>query len=165
MWKCDRLSLNVSSCLLHPGQPPLLATAQSPQPPTSVSGSGGQIVGAIYPPSSSVTMATGVVSMAAVPPSVVYSVSSTSNSSPHILPKHITPTVVTHPHPDRSADRHLPDRHADRQAELQTISSSSSAAPPTGSVVSIRPCSPLQIQAPGMTPCTFFIQHKTCLLL
>ncbi|KAM4581483.1 protein capicua homolog isoform 3-T4 [Odontesthes bonariensis] len=141
------------------GQPPLLATAQSPQPSTSVSGSGGQIVGAIYPPSSSVTMATGVVSMAAVTPSVVYSVSSASNSSPHILPKHITPTVVTHPHHDRSADRHLPpdrsaDRHADRQAELQTISSGSSAAPPSGSVVSIRPCSPLQIQAPGAAPGT-----------
>ncbi|KAM9723166.1 protein capicua homolog isoform 2-T3 [Menidia menidia] len=149
------------------GQPPLLAPAQSPQPSTSapVSGSGGQIVSAIYPPSPNVTMATGVVSMAAVPPSVVYSVSSPSSASPHILPKHTTPTVVTHPHPDRSAERLLPpdrsaDRQTDRQAEQQTHAgrqlerhtqtiSSSSAAPPSGSVVSIRPCSPLQIPTTG----------------
>ncbi|MEQ2305826.1 hypothetical protein AMECASPLE_001909 [Ameca splendens] len=163
------------------GQPPLLATAQSPQPSTSApaSGSGGQIVTAIYPPSPSVTMATGVVSIAPVPPSVVYSVSSPSSASPHILPKHTTtPSTVTHlhpqPHPDRPADRHLPpdrsadrqsdkqpDRqvdilaHSDRQVERQTTASNSnsSAAPPSGSAVSIRPCSPsLQIQAPGSTP-------------
>ncbi|XP_047454313.1 protein capicua homolog isoform X3 [Mugil cephalus] len=172
------------------GQPPLLAAAQSPQPSTSApaSGSGsGQIVTAIYPPSPNVTMATGVVSMAAVPPSVVYSVSSPSSASPHILPKHTaTPTTITHPHPhphphsqphpDRQADRHLPpdrsaerqaDRQAERQAELlthsdrqlerqmQTSSAISSAAPPSGSAVSMRPSSPpLQIQAPGSTPGT-----------
>ncbi|XP_023131819.2 protein capicua homolog isoform X2 [Amphiprion ocellaris] len=162
------------------GQPPLLATAQSPQPSTTapVSGSGGQIVTAIYPPSPSVTMATGVVSMAAVPPTVVYSVSSSSTASPHILPKHTTtPTTITHlhpqPHPDRQTERHLPldrpaDRHTDRQSERQaelmthsdrqlerqpqTSSSSSSTAPPSGSAVSLRPCSPsLQIQTPGST--------------
>ncbi|XP_042345218.1 protein capicua homolog isoform X2 [Plectropomus leopardus] len=161
------------------GQPPLLATAQSPQPSTSApaSGSGGQIVTAIYPPSPNVTMATGVVSMTAVPPSVVYSVSSPSSASPHILSKHTaTPTTITHPHPqphpDRQADRHLPpdrppDRQTDRQAERQTemlthsdrhqerqtSSSSSSVAPPSGAAVSIRPCSP-PLQTPGSAPGT-----------
>ncbi|XP_043973854.1 protein capicua homolog isoform X1 [Gambusia affinis] len=157
------------------GQAPLLATAQSPQPSTSApaSGSGGHIVTAIYPPSPSVTMATGVVSMAPVPPSVVYS--NPSSASPHILPKHTTaPSAVMQlhlpPHPDRQADRHLPpdrsaerqsDRqvdilaHSDRQVERQNMSSNSnsSAAPPGGSAASIRPSSPpLQIQAPGSTP-------------
>ncbi|XP_067365541.1 protein capicua homolog isoform X1 [Channa argus] len=153
------------------GQPPLLATAHSPQPSTSApsSVSGGQIVTAIYPPSPSVTMATCVVSMTPVPPSVVYSVSSPSSASPHILPKHTA--TITHPHPDRQAERHLPpdrpaERQTDRQAELPThsdrhlerqmqTSSSSSVAPPSGSAVSIRPCSPLlQIQTPGSTPGT-----------
>lgn len=164
------------SCFLHPGQPPILATAQSPSPSAPASGSGGQIVTAIYPPSTSVTMATGVVSMTAVPPSLVYSVSSPSSASPHILSKHTaTATAITHPHPqlhpDRQADRHLPpdrpadrqtDRQAERQTELlthsdrqlerqtQTSSSSGSVAPPSGAAVSIRPCSPpLQIQTPG----------------
>ncbi|XP_060905164.1 protein capicua homolog [Labrus mixtus] len=163
------------------GQPPLLATAQSPSPSTSApaSGSGGQIVTAIYPPSPSVTMATGVVSMTAVPPSVVYSVSSPSSASPHIFSKHTAiPTTITHPHPqlhtDRQADRHMPpdrpaDRHTERQAERQTELlmhserqlerqsqiSSSSVAPPSGSSVSIRPCSPPpQIQTSGNTPGT-----------
>ncbi|XP_070823584.1 protein capicua homolog isoform X3 [Chaetodon trifascialis] len=163
------------------GQPPLLAPAQSLSPSTSAPASGGQIVTAIYPPSPSVTMATGVVSMTAVPPSVVYSVSSPSSASPHILSKHTaTPTTITHPHPqlhlDRHADRHLPpdrpaDRQTDRQAErqtdqlmhldrqserqAQTSSSSSSVAPPSGTAVSMRPCSPpLQIQTPGSTPGT-----------
>lgn len=168
----------------YPGQAPLLATAQSPQPSTAApaSGSGGQIVTAIYPPSPSVTMATGVVSMAPVPPSVVYSVSNPSSASPHILPKHTTaPSTVMQlhlpPHPDRQADRHLPpdrsadrqsdrqpDRqvdilaHSDRQVERQNISynSNSSAAPPSGSAASIRPSSPpLQIQAPGRTASSF----------
>uniref|UniRef100_A0A087YE53 Protein capicua homolog n=1 Tax=Poecilia formosa TaxID=48698 RepID=A0A087YE53_POEFO len=154
--------------------------AQTPQPSTSApaSGSGGQIVTAIYPPSPSVTMATGVVSMAPVPPSVVYSVSNPSSASPHILPKHTTaPSTVMQlhppPHPDRQADRHLPpdrstdrqpDRqvdilaHSDRQVERQNISSNSnsSSAPPSGSAVSIRPSSPpLQIQAPGRTASSF----------
>lgn len=128
-------------------------------------------------------MATGVVSMAAVPPSVVYSVSSPSSASPHILPKHATtPTTIAHSHPqshpDRQADRHLQldrsaeqqnDRQTDRQAELpthserrldrqmQTSSGSSSAAPPSGPAVSIRPCSPsLQIQMTGMTASGFY---------
>lgn len=173
-WQQRRNALIYSSCLLPAGQPPLLATAQSPQPSTSApaSGSGGQIVTAIYPPSPSVTMATGVVSMTAVPPSVVYSVSSPSSASPHILPKHTaTPAAVAHPHPERQADRHLPlDRPADRQAErqtellthaerqlerqMQTCSSSGSLAPPSGPAVSIRPCSPpLQIQTPGAPAC------------
>ncbi|XP_028984729.1 protein capicua homolog isoform X2 [Betta splendens] len=159
------------------GQAPLLTTAQSPQPSTSVhaSGSGGQIVTAIYAPAPNVTMATGVVSMTAVPPSVVYTVSSPSSSSPHILPKHTaTLATITHPHLERQADRHQPadrpadrptDRQAvgqkelltqsDRQLERQTSASSSSVAPPSGSVVSLKPCSPpLQIQTPGSTPST-----------
>nr|XP_046255070.1 protein capicua homolog isoform X3 [Scatophagus argus] len=163
------------------GQPPLLAPAQSPSPSTSAPASGSQIVTAIYPPSPSITMATGVVSMTAVPPSVVYSVSSPSSASPHILSKHTAiSTTVSHPHPhhhlDRQADRHLlADRPADRQTErqaerqtellmhsdrhlerqAQTSSSSGSVAPPSGSAVSIRPCSPpLQIQTPGSTPGT-----------
>lgn len=186
-WHCRSYSHNDSnilvSCVLCPGQPPLLATAQSPQPSTSVpaSGSGSQIVTAIYAPSPSVTMATGVVSMTAVPPSVVYSVSSPSSASPHILPKHTgSPATLTHPHPDRQADRHLPvdrpadrqtDRlaerqtelliHSDRQLERQTqtsSSSSSSVAPPSGSAVSVRPCSPqLQIQTLGAATCIVFI--------
>lgn len=156
-------------CFFPPGQPPLLAPAHSPSPSTSAPASGGQIVTAIYPPSPSVTMATGVVSMTAVPPSVVYSVSSPSSTSPHILSKHTaTPTPVNHPHPqlhlERQADRHLPqtDRQAERPAETlmhpdrqlerqpQTSGSSSSVAPPSGSVVSVRPSSPrLQIQTSG----------------
>ncbi|KAK1895751.1 Protein capicua like [Dissostichus eleginoides] len=120
------------------GQPPLLAPSQSPQPCTSapVSGSGAQIVTAIYPPPSpNVTMATGMVSMTAVPSSVVYSVSS---ASPHILSKHTaSPGTML--------------MHSDRHVERQT--SSSSAAPPSGSAV--RPCSPpLQSQTPGSAPGT-----------
>lgn len=176
--------------LLHLGQPPLLTTAQSPQPSTSThaSGSGGQIVTAIYAPAPSVTMATGVVSMTAVPPSVVYSVSSPSSSSPHILPKHTaTLATITHPHLDRQPDRHLPaDRPTDRQAggqkELltqsdrqlerqdrqlerqgQTSTSSSSVAPPCGSAVSLKPCSPpLQIQPPGAASCIFVVTLHCC---
>lgn len=161
----------MASCVLHPGQPPLLAAAQSPQPSTSApaSGSGGQIVTAIYPPSPSVTMATGVVSMAAVPPSVVYSVSSPSSASPHILPKHTAPSsIITHPHPDRQTDRQTERQaelltHSERQLERQTQTSSgigsSSVAPPSGSAASIRPCSPsLQIQTPGTTASAVFSQ-------
>lgn len=169
-------------CFVQSGQPPLLAPAQSPSPSTSAPASGGQIVTAIYPPSPSVTMATGVVSMTAVPPSVVYSLSSPSSASPHILSKHTaTPTTVTHPHPqlllDRQADRHLPldrpaDRQTDRQAErqteilmhldrqserqAQTSSNSSSVAPPSGSAVPVSP--PLQIQTPG----TCLIKYLIC---
>lgn len=124
-------------------------------------------------------MATGLVSMAPVPPSVVYSASS---ASPHILPKHTSaPSAITHlhpqPHPDRQVERHPPpdrsaerqsDRqtdvlaHSDRQVERQTAAgnSNSPAAPPSGAAVSVRPCSPpLQIQAPGRTARS--TQHQT----
>lgn len=172
-------------CFVYPGQPPLLAPAQSPSPSASAPASGGQIVTAIYPPSPSVTMATGVVSMTAVPPSVVYSLSSPSSASPHILSKHTaTSTTVTHPqvHLDRQADRHLPpdrptDRQTDRQPERQTemvmhldrqperqaqtlSSSSSSVAPLSGSAGSLQPVSPpLQIQTPG-TCLILFVIYK-----
>uniref|UniRef100_A0A3Q3KGY0 Protein capicua homolog n=1 Tax=Monopterus albus TaxID=43700 RepID=A0A3Q3KGY0_MONAL len=156
-------------------QPPLLATAQSPQPSTSApaSGSGTQIVTALYPPSPSVTMATGVVSMTAVPPSVVYSVSSPSSASPHILPKHTpSPATITHPHPDRQADRHLPtdrpadgqtDRQSERQTDLlthldrqlerqmQTSSSSSSVAPSTPGTPKL---TPLPVRTPQKVKAT-----------
>uniref|UniRef100_A0A3P9HIY8 Protein capicua homolog n=1 Tax=Oryzias latipes TaxID=8090 RepID=A0A3P9HIY8_ORYLA len=155
--------------------PPLLAAAQTPQPPTSApaAGSGSPIVTAIYPPSPSVTMATGVVSMAAVPPSVAYTVSSSSSVSTQILAKH-PPTlsaVTPHPqpHPDRQADRQPPadrpaERQNDRQAELpahserqldrqlHTSSSGSSVAPPGGSAVSLRPCSPESLPSPPLPP-------------
>ncbi|XP_061530316.1 protein capicua homolog isoform X2 [Phycodurus eques] len=142
------------------GQPPILATAPSPQPPSSipVCGSGGQVVTAIYPPSQSITMAAGVVSMAAV--------SCPSSASGHIVAKHTAPTAiaVAQPHPER----HLPgDRAADRQAErqmevlmqperqVQSSISSSSAARASGPTVTARPCSPaLQIQTPVSTPNT-----------
>ncbi|KAM9798037.1 protein capicua homolog [Neosynchiropus ocellatus] len=146
------------------GQPPLLSAAPSPQPPNSapVSGAGGQIVTAIYPQSPSVTMATCVVSVAAVPPSVVYSVSSPSSASHHILPKHTTtPVTVPHAHTDRS----LPtDRSAERQPDLsdrqlerqsQTSSSGGVVAPPSGQIMSARSSSPQpQIQIPVSTPGT-----------
>lgn len=116
--------------------------------------------------------------MAAVPPSVVYSVSSPSSASPHILPKHTAaPAAIAHPHlqqhADRQTERHLlPERpserlgdrqtellvHAERQSERQiqtSGSSSGSVAPPSGSAVSIGPCSPpLQIQTPASAPTT-----------
>uniref|UniRef100_A0A8C9TY85 Protein capicua homolog n=1 Tax=Scleropages formosus TaxID=113540 RepID=A0A8C9TY85_SCLFO len=68
------------------GQPPLLTPAQSPSCPplpslsAPATGGGGQIVTAIYPPPS--------VTVAAVPPNVMYTVSSPSTLSSHILPKH-----------------------------------------------------------------------------
>lgn len=173
----------MSSFFLHSGQPPLLATAPSSQPSISAPapGSGGQAVTAIYPPSPNVTMATGVVSMTAVPPSVVYSISGPSTVSSHILSKHtVTPSTITHSHPqpqpDRQADRHPPpdrppdrqtDRpaggqtelmtHSDRHLERQTSASVSSVAPSGGSVVSTRSCSPLPIQTPGTAPCIICI--------
>lgn len=180
---------NVIIGLLYLGQPPLLAPAQSPSPSTSAPASGGQIVTAIYPPSPNVTMATGLVSMAAVPPSVVYSVSSPSSASPHILSKHTaTATTVTHAHSqlhlDRQADRHLPldrpgerqsDRlaerqtemvmHSDRQSERQAqtpSSSNSSVALPSGSAVSIRTSSPpIPIQTSGTFSINYFIYKVT----
>lgn len=144
---------------IYPGQPPLLAPSQSPSPSTSVPVSGSQIVTAVYPPSPSVTMATGVVSMTAVPPGVVHSVSGPSSAPPpHILSKH-TATAATHTHPqlhaERPAERHTDraaERPTDRQAEMLlqldrqlerqgqiSSSSSCSVAPPSGG---IRPNSP-----------------------
>ncbi|XP_067093832.1 protein capicua homolog isoform X2 [Osmerus mordax] len=118
------------TAIAPPGQPlmqPLIA-GQPPLPsaPSPVTGTTNQIVTAIYPPSPSVTLATGVVSMTTVPPSVVYTVSSASSMSPHILPKHSpAPHPHTQPPADRQTDRHLPperpgDRQADRQPHFQT---------------------------------------------
>ncbi|KAJ8005218.1 hypothetical protein DPEC_G00144350 [Dallia pectoralis] len=99
------------------GQPPLLAQSSTP-PSAPVSVSGGQLVTAVYPPSS--------VTMATVPPSMVYTVSSPSNVPLHILPKHTlsTPTTHTHthiqPHTDRQADRHSVERATDRLSQGQS---------------------------------------------
>lgn len=182
-------------CFIYSGQPPLLAPSQSPSPSTSVPVSGSQIVTAVYPPSPSVTMATGVVSMTAVPPSVVHSISGPSNASPHILSKHTaTATTVTHTHPQLHVDR-PPERHMDRPAERQTDrqterqaemlvqldrqlerqgqtsssssgSNSSSVAPPSGATVSIRPNSPpLPIQTSGTCSRKHFICKLTVHLI
>ncbi|CAB1333966.1 unnamed protein product, partial [Coregonus sp. 'balchen'] len=110
--------------------PPLLAPVQSPtcpslpSVPAPASASGGQIVTAIYP-STSVTMATGVVSMATIPPSMVYTVSSPSSLSSHILSKHtFAPTTHTHTHTqpqsDRQTDRHTGERPTDRTSHSQS---------------------------------------------
>ncbi|XP_061145089.1 protein capicua homolog isoform X2 [Syngnathus typhle] len=151
------------------GQPPLLATAPSPQPPSSapICGSGSQIVTAIYPPSQSVTMATGVVSMAAVPPSPgVYSVSSLSSVSSHVMPKPTAPPAAVSV-PQLHPERRLPaDRAGERQPESQTEApmqpedqrpqstmSGSSVVPPGGPAANS--CSPpLQIQILASTPGT-----------
>ncbi|XP_069040750.1 protein capicua homolog isoform X2 [Lepisosteus oculatus] len=123
--------------LLQPlitGQPPLLTPAQSsncPQLPSlsgpGSGGAGGQIVTAIYPnPGGSpatVTLATGVVSMATVPPSVVYTVSSPSPHSPHILPK--APGQQTH-----------------ALAQGLGKTAGGSTAPPAVSTASLQSCSP-----------------------
>ncbi|XP_060777522.1 protein capicua homolog isoform X3 [Neoarius graeffei] len=124
--------------LIAAGQPPLLAPPQSPNP----------AITAIYP-SSTVTLATGVVSAATVPPGVVYTV-----SSPSILPKHTSTTSVTPttlPGPDRSGhgpahvelDRQmdkLPLSHTDRLTKV----GSSSTAPPPGATLPLQPASPAQ---------------------
>ncbi|XP_038842276.1 protein capicua homolog [Salvelinus namaycush] len=108
------------------GQPPLQAPVQSPTCPSLPSGpasaSGGQIITAIYPPTS-VTMATGVVSMSAVPPNMVYTVSSSSSLSTHILPKHtFAPTTHTHIQlqSDRQTDRQAGERPTDRTSHSQS---------------------------------------------
>lgn len=178
--------INRSVCFVvvffHLGQPPLLAPAHSPSSSAPAPPTGGQIVTAIYPPSPSVTMATGVVSMTGVPPSVVYSLSTPSSASPHILSKHTTTTTTTttaaaaaaavvHPqqlHLDRQPDRLLPlDRaerptdtalHLDRPCERQpqNLSSGNSVVPPSGPAGSLQPISPpLQIQASGA--CFLFV--------
>ncbi|XP_052003543.1 protein capicua homolog isoform X1 [Xyrauchen texanus] len=107
------------------GQPSLLATAQSPCAPHVPD------ITAIYTPTN-VTLATGVVSMATVSPSVVYTVSSPSNLSPHILPKHTTTTCMTSMTSDRQVnvpahserqlhqDRTLYWQHKDGQVYMQS---------------------------------------------
>lgn len=125
-------------------------------------------------------MATGVVSMTGVPPSVVYSLSSPSSASPHILSKHTASSTTTttaaaamvHPqqlHLDRQPDRLLPpNRAAERQADTamhldrpperqsQNLSSGNPVAPPSGPVGSLQPISPpMQIQASGA--CFLFV--------
>ncbi|RXN39357.1 capicua -like protein [Labeo rohita] len=87
------------------GQPSLLAPAQSPSAPHAPA------ITAIYTPTN-VTLATGVVSMATVSPSVVYTVSSSSSLSPHILPKHTTTTSMTSVTSDRQGNVSA---HAERQ--------------------------------------------------
>lgn len=154
----------------HLGQPPLLAPAHSPSSSAPPPPTGGQIVTAIYPPSPSVTVATGVVSMTAVPPSVVYSLSSPSSASPHILSKHTAAATtaaaaVVHPQqlhldrllpPDRAAE-HL-DRSPEKQS--QNLSVGNSVVPPSGQAGSLQPISPpLQIQAPGAC-FSSFLTHK-----
>lgn len=173
-------------CFIYPGQPPLLAPCQSPSP-TAVPVSESQIVTAVYPPSPSITVATGVVSMTAVPPGAVHSVSSPSSASPHILSKHTAAaTAVTHTHPplhlDRPSERHLPldrpaDRQMDRQSERpaemltplerqserqgQTCSSGSSVAPPSGSTVPMRANSPLPVQTCGTSGITLAARSRS----
>lgn len=161
------------SFFFHPGQPPLLATAHSPSSSAQAPPTGGQIVTAIYPPSPSVTVATGVVSMTAVPPSVVYSLSSPSSASPHILSKHTaatttaatSATAVVHPqlqHLERQPDRLLPPDRAPELDQLsekqpQNLSVVTSVAPPSGPVCSLQPISPpLHIHPP---PGACFIQY------
>lgn len=88
-----------------PGQPSLLAPSQSPNTPHAPA------ITAIYTPTN-VTLATGVVSMATVSPSVVYTVSSSSSLSPHILPKHTTATSMTPVTLDRQVNVSV---HSERQ--------------------------------------------------
>uniref|UniRef100_A0A8C2HL44 Protein capicua homolog n=1 Tax=Cyprinus carpio TaxID=7962 RepID=A0A8C2HL44_CYPCA len=87
------------------GQPSLLARAQSPSAPHAPA------ITAIYTPTN-VTLATGVVSRATVSPSVVYTVSSSSSLSPHILPKHTTTTSMTSVTSDRQGNIST---HSERQ--------------------------------------------------
>lgn len=129
--------------LILSGQPPLLAPPQSPNP----------AITAIYP-STTVTLATGVVSAATVPPGVVYTV-----SSPSILPKQTSATSATPttlPAPDRPAhgpahaelDRQtdkLPLSHTDRLNKV----GSSSTAPLPGATLSLQPVSPAQSPLAG----------------
>ncbi|XP_048007898.1 protein capicua homolog isoform X2 [Megalobrama amblycephala] len=87
------------------GQPSLLAPAQSPSAPHAPA------MTAIYTPTN-VTLATGVVSMATVSPSVVYTVSSSSGLSSHILPKHTTTNSMTSVTSDRQGNV---SSHSERQ--------------------------------------------------
>uniref|UniRef100_A0A9J8AKP1 Protein capicua homolog n=1 Tax=Cyprinus carpio carpio TaxID=630221 RepID=A0A9J8AKP1_CYPCA len=107
------------------GQPSLLAPAQSPSAPHAPA------ISAIYTPTN-VTLATGVVSMATVSPSVVYTVSSSSCLSPHILPKHTIMTSMTSVTSDRQGnvsthserqlhqERTLDRQHTDSQVYTQS---------------------------------------------
>uniref|UniRef100_A0A673IIA0 Protein capicua homolog n=2 Tax=Sinocyclocheilus rhinocerous TaxID=307959 RepID=A0A673IIA0_9TELE len=107
------------------GQPSLLAPAQSPSAPHAPA------ISAIYTPTN-VTLATGVVSMATVSPSVVYTVSSSSSLCPHILPKHTTTTSMTSVTSDRQGnvsthserqlhqERTLDRQHTDSQVYMQS---------------------------------------------
>ncbi|XP_016123218.1 protein capicua homolog isoform X4 [Sinocyclocheilus grahami] len=107
------------------GQPSLLAPAQSPSAPHAPA------ISAIYTPTN-VTLATGVVSMATVSPSVVYTVSSSSSLCPHILPKHTTTTsmasvnsdrqgnVSTHSERQLHQERTLDRQHTDSQVYMQS---------------------------------------------
>ncbi|XP_066538726.1 protein capicua homolog isoform X3 [Hoplias malabaricus] len=150
------------------GQPPLLAQSQSPNTHPSIT--------AIYPPTT-VTLATGVVSAATVPPGVVYTVSSPSSLSPHILPKHtssassVTSTIPvtsdrqghTPAHTERQ-EVHVYAQTADRQMEKLSLSqtdrmpsavvksSSSSTAPPSGTAMTLQPGSPAQPSHTGGGP-------------
>lgn len=101
--------------------------------------------------------------MTAAPSGVV---SSPCSTSPHILPKHTPMSItVTPPHGERDRPS---DRPLERQAEVLThleqpserqpqpsSVSSSTVAPPSGSAIPMRPCSPqMQIQASVNTPGT-----------
>ncbi|KAJ8389450.1 hypothetical protein AAFF_G00119880 [Aldrovandia affinis] len=163
------------------GQPPLLAPAQSPNcPPLTplsapTTGVGGQIVTAIYPPPS-VTLATGVVSVTTVPPSVVYTMASSSPPSLHILPKH-----VQAPPADLQMDRQTEspahtqaealtyaqleplkhsqmDRPGERpphsQPQTSVKQSSVSVAAPNGVTASLQPSSPPLPSHTGSAPGT-----------
>lgn len=101
--KCVALPLSTVSS----GQSSLLAPAQS------LSATHAPAINAIYTPTN-VTLATGVVSMsmATVSPSVVYTVSSSSSLSPHILPKHTTTTSMTSVTLDRQGNIST---HSERQ--------------------------------------------------
>ncbi|KAJ8289848.1 hypothetical protein GJAV_G00006030 [Gymnothorax javanicus] len=127
------------------GQPPLLAPAQSPNCPTlsslptPTSAAGGQIVTAIYPPPS-VTVATGVMSVTTVPPSVVYTVSSPPALSPHGLPKH------THPTPPQSTER-PPHTQPERQTDTQLHPLPQQCSKPSGSSLATSSSSGASVQA------------------
>ncbi len=182
--KCVALLLSTVS----PGQPSLLAPAQSLSAPHAPA------ITAIYTPTN-VTLATGVVSMsmATVSPGVVYTVSSSSCLSPHILPKHTTTTSMTsvtsdrqgnisthserHLHQERTLDRQHTDSQVysqsferqaekvlllqpDKQFQVLSKSSNSSVAPPPGTSVPLQPGSPAQISHSGTIE--FNIIKATC---
>jgi len=104
----------------------------------------------IYPPSSGVT--TGVVvSMATVPPSMAYSMSSMAYSNAPTTTTTITHThTLSLPHPDRQTELlgHQ-DRAMERQAAMKTAACSP-AVSASGPAVTMRACSPpLSIYTPS----------------